>query len=247
MTSPGHRDVPRAGAQAGALSQHHLTPQADEVTRRLIWEKNLKYINTHNLEHALGVHTFELAMNHLGDMVGVPGRGESGAEHLWVFPTHLLTPGAPSPDQRGGGEDNDGAEGAPWSPTPQRDPLCPRLDRESPGCYGLAQEGLRDPGQEPGKTGVPGAGCHPSVTLASPIVSPQGQCGSCWAFSSVGALEGQLKRKTGKLLPLSPQNLVDCVANNDGCGGGYMTNAFEYVRQNRGIDSEDSYPYIGQV
>lgn len=81
----------------------------------------------------------------------------------------------------------------------------------------------------------------------SPIVSPQGQCGSCWAFSSVGALEGQLKRKTGKLLSLSPQNLVDCVANNDGCGGGYMTNAFEYVRQNRGIDSEDAYPYIGQV
>ncbi|XP_010177094.1 PREDICTED: cathepsin K-like, partial [Mesitornis unicolor] len=42
---------------------------ADEVARRLIWEKNLKYINTHNLEHAMGVHTFELAMNHLGDMM----------------------------------------------------------------------------------------------------------------------------------------------------------------------------------
>ncbi|NXX62791.1 CATK protein, partial [Scopus umbretta] len=50
--------------------------EADEVARRLIWEKNLKYINTHNLEHALGVHTFELAMNHLGDMVSVMGGGQ---------------------------------------------------------------------------------------------------------------------------------------------------------------------------
>ncbi|NXJ85589.1 CATK protein, partial [Trogon melanurus] len=50
--------------------------EADEVTRRLIWEKNLKYINAHNLEHALGVRTFELAMNHLGDMVsGAAGAG----------------------------------------------------------------------------------------------------------------------------------------------------------------------------
>ena len=63
----------------------------------------------------------------------------------------------------------------------------------------------------------------------------------------MGALEGQLKKKTGKLLNLSPQNLVDCVSENDGCGGGYMTNAFQYVQKNRGIDSEDAYPYVGQV
>lgn len=63
----------------------------------------------------------------------------------------------------------------------------------------------------------------------------------------MGALEGQLMKKTGKLLNLSPQNLVDCVSENDGCGGGYMTNAFQYVQRNRGIDSEDAYPYVGQV
>lgn len=54
-------------------------------------------------------------------------------------------------------------------------------------------------------------------------------------------------KTTGKLVNLSPQNLVDCVTENDGCGGGYMTNAFSYVRDNGGIDSEEAYPYVGQV
>ncbi|NXT77777.1 CATK protein, partial [Zapornia atra] len=52
---------------------------ADEAARRRIWEKNLKYINTHNLEHALGAHSFELAMNHLGDMVRGWGDSEGPA------------------------------------------------------------------------------------------------------------------------------------------------------------------------
>lgn len=56
-----------------------------------------------------------------------------------------------------------------------------------------------------------------------------------------------LAKKTGKLVDLSPQNLVDCVTENEGCGGGYMTNAFRYVALNRGIDSETAYPYIGEV
>lgn len=75
----------------------------------------------------------------------------------------------------------------------------------------------------------------------------KGSCGSCWAFSSAGALEGQLMKTTGKLVDLSPQNLVDCVTENDGCGGGYMTTAFTYVEDNTGIDSEEAYPYVGQV
>lgn len=54
-------------------------------------------------------------------------------------------------------------------------------------------------------------------------------------------------KTTGKLVNLSPQNLVDCVTENDGCGGGYMTNAFNYVKNNKGIDSEEAYPYVGEV
>ena len=74
-------------------------------------------------------------------------------------------------------------------------------------------------------------------------VKDQGQCGSCYAFSAVQAIESAWAIKNGTLHSLSEQQIVDCDKVDSGCDGGYMDNVFNWVIQNGGLVQTNDYSY----
>ncbi|NXD46813.1 CATS protein, partial [Copsychus sechellarum] len=191
----------------------------EDSLRRLTWEKNLWLVTLHNLEHSLGLRSYTLGMNHLGDMTSEEVAASLAGLQL-----------------RPGPRRNSGFVSRRVGDIPEA------LDWRDKGAVTAVKNQVRQEPGEPRPGSIPGAAPE---ALPAP---PQGACGSCWAFSAVGALEAQVKLKTGNLVSLSAQNLVDCsgMYGNKGCAGGFMTEAFQYIIDNGGIESEESYPYTAQ-
>jgi len=159
--------------------------------RRAIFASNLKLINKHNAEHALGLHTYTLGVNEFADM--------TNQEFVKKY-NNLVMPSEV-----------------------QDEPEPEEVDISSlPAAVDWRKKGYVTP------------------------VKNQAQCGSCWAFSAVVSMEGAHFKKTGKLVSLSEQNLVDCVREDYGCSGGLPYDGIGYAIINHGIDTERSYPYTAR-
>jgi len=172
---------------------HHKNYRHNEdLKRRLIWERNVDKVATHNRQYDMGESTYTLAINKFADLTheefvanftgrSLPRRSKA---------TKIYTPTGIDPN--------------------------------------ITSVDWRDEG---------------AVTA----IKDQGSCGSCWAFSTTGSLEGQTFLSTGNLVSLSEQNLVDCsqAYGPEGCDGGWMDDAMDYIQANGGINTEADYPYEG--
>ncbi|CAF1681126.1 unnamed protein product, partial [Adineta ricciae] len=138
--------------------QKRYASNAEESTRRAIWEDHVALIKKHNLEADLGLHTYTLGMNKYGDMTN----------REFVKQMNGLRVGS-----------------------------------------NVSFSGTCDQYVAPRNLKRPDAVDWRTKGYVTPV-KDQGQCGSCWAFSTTGALEGQHFAKTKQLVSLSEQNLVDC-------------------------------------
>jgi len=171
--------------------ERNFASASEHDLRRAVFAENLKLINQHNAEHALGLHTYRLGINKFADM--------TNEEFVMQFNGYVAPSNLPEAEAE---ED---------------------IDISSlPKSVDWREKGYVTP------------------------VKNQEQCGSCWAFSAVVTMEGAYFKKTGKLVSLSEQNLVDCVTHSYGCNGGWPKDGIKYAIKNHGIDTEKSYPYTAR-
>jgi len=161
-----------------------LTGQEHDM-RKNIFAANLKFIERHNAEHALGLHTFTVGINQFADL--------TNEEFVKQFTGFVAADDIPETSVE--------------------------LTEGRPSSIDWRLKGAVTP------------------------VKNQGQCGSCWAFSTTGTIEGAWFKRTGQLESLSEQNLMDCDYKNHGCNGGNPFMALLYTIRNGGLDTESSYPY----
>ncbi|XP_072021116.1 digestive cysteine proteinase 2-like isoform X1 [Amphiura filiformis] len=211
---------------------HHSKKYDDkhsELKRRLIWEENFQTVNLHNLEHTLGMHTFTLKMNVYGDsrpeMVSASLRRSS--DSLVTNVTNEAT--IPNADL---------LDGVDW----RKEGYVTRVKDQKPDIVSARVRRSSD-------ADLPDTVDWRTKGYVTPVKNQnQTQCESGWAFSATGALEGQHFAKTGTLVSLSEQQLVDCSRSlgNMGCNGGWMDQAFQYITDNGGINTEAAYPYTAR-
>lgn len=192
------------------------TTEQEEV-RRSMWEENLIGVKQHNAQADRGIFTFRLGMNAYGDMSPT------------LFREKML--GVQSNKNMMSNGANRLWTIFDWSVVLDISMLDHwRLRSTLPTEYSVT---LPD---------------HVNWRIEGYVtpVRDQGSCGACWAFATIGSLEGQLFKKTGKLKSLSVQNLVDCSSENEGCNGGHMIRAFQYILYNNGVNTEATYPYTAK-
>ncbi|KAF2365893.1 Peptidase C1A papain C-terminal [Trinorchestia longiramus] len=200
----------------------------EEAFRQRVWQQNIIRIAEHNLRYYKTGLSFRLAMNIYGDLMHHEFLAmHSGTRRRGAKFVTSLTNGTRQAALAGSIEESNANE-----------------------TYNLSgntsNTHLRGATQRVAKI-IPDAVDWRTRGAVTPV-KKQGVCGSCWAFATTGAVEGLHFIQTGKLVSLSEQNLLDCVSSPlvHGCNGGVMDDAFIYIRNNGGIDTEESYPYEGK-